>query len=66
MNPITIMMKVLSKEEKTSEIERLSTVKNEADMRPYKHFKKFYPVASLLRPIYIKKEQEKIERNEKK
>ena len=41
-------------------------VKNEEDMRPYKHFKKFYPVASLLRPIYIKKEQEKIERNEKK
>jgi hypothetical protein len=32
MKPITIMMKVLSKGENTSEMERLSTVKNEADM----------------------------------
>ena len=34
-------------------------VKHNEDMRPYKHFKKFYPIASLLRPIYIKKEREK-------
>ncbi len=36
-------------------------VKNAVDNGPYRHFKKFYSIASLLRPIYIKKEREKQE-----
>lgn len=32
-------------------------VKNNKDMRPYRHFKKFYFIASVMRGIYAKKEQ---------
>lgn len=41
----------LSKEEadKTMELVDLHFIKDENDMRPYRHFKKFYPVASLKR-----------------
>lgn len=31
-------------------------VKNDQDMGPYKHFKKFYPIASMMRKIYAVKE----------
>ena len=36
-------------------------VKNDKDVRPYKHFSKFYSVASIMRMIYAKKEQKEME-----
>ena len=36
-------------------------VKNDKDTKPYKHFKKFYSIASVMRIIYAKKEQKEME-----
>ena len=36
-------------------------VKNDLDTKPYRHFKKFYSIASIMRVIYAKKEQREME-----